>query len=62
MCGFVGFIDKKRNLDILNSMLQIQSYRGYDDKGMYFDEKSGVHFGYNRLSVIDLSQSAHQPF
>lgn len=43
-------------------MLAIQSYRGPDDHGIYFDEKSGVHFGHNRLSIQDLSSHGHQPF
>jgi len=62
MCGIVGFTDKNKKLDILNDMLQIQSYRGPDDSGVYFDEKSGVHFGHNRLSIQDLSSHGHQPF
>ncbi|MCB5250071.1 MAG: asparagine synthase (glutamine-hydrolyzing) [Sulfurimonadaceae bacterium] len=62
MCGIVGFIDKNQNQDILSDMLKIQSYRGPDDRGTYFDEKSGVHFGHNRLSIQDLSSHGHQPF
>ena len=61
MCGIVGFIDKNKNIDTLNDMLKIQSYRGPDDSGVYFDEKSGVHFGHNRLSIQDLSSHGHQP-
>jgi asparagine synthase (glutamine-hydrolysing) len=37
-------------------------YRGPDDSGVYFDEKSGVHFGHNRLSIQDISSHGHQPF
>ncbi|MFW3355567.1 asparagine synthase (glutamine-hydrolyzing) [Aliarcobacter butzleri] len=62
MCGIVGFIDKNKNIDTLDDMLKIQSYRGPDDSGVYFDEKSGVHFGHNRLSIQDLSSHGHQPF
>ncbi|UCN01137.1 asparagine synthase (glutamine-hydrolyzing) [Sulfurimonas sp. SWIR-19] len=62
MCAIVGFIDKNKNIDVLKSMLKIQSYRGPDDSGVYFDEKSGVHFGHNRLAVQDLSSHGHQPF
>lgn len=62
MCGIVGFIDKNKNIDTINYMLKIQSYRGPDDSGVYFDEKSGVHFGHNRLSIQDLSSHGHQPF
>ncbi|MCT7577402.1 asparagine synthase (glutamine-hydrolyzing) [Aliarcobacter butzleri] len=62
MCGIVGFIDKNKNIDTLDDMLKIQSYRGPDDSGVYFDEKSGVHFGHNRLSIQDLTSHGHQPF
>lgn len=62
MCGIIGFIDKNKNIDTLNDMLKIQSYRGPDDSGLYFDEKNGVHFGHNRLSIQDLSSHGHQPF
>lgn len=62
MCGIVGFIDKNKNIDILNDMLKIQSYRGPDYSGVYFDEASGIHFGHNRLSIQDLSSQANQPF
>jgi len=62
MCGIVGFIDKNKNIDTLADMLEIQSYRGPDDSGVYFDKKSGVHFGHNRLSIQDLSSHGHQPF
>jgi len=62
MCGIVGFIDRNRNINILNDMLKIQSYRGPDDSGVYFDKKCGVHFGHNRLSIQDLSSQGHQPF
>jgi len=62
MCGIVGFISKMKQENIIKNMLEIQSYRGPDDTGVYFDEKSGVHFGHNRLSVQDLSSHGHQPF
>ncbi|MCG3681412.1 asparagine synthase (glutamine-hydrolyzing) [Aliarcobacter butzleri] len=62
MCGIVGFIDKNKNIDTLNDMLKIQSYRGPDDSGVYFDEKSGIHLGHNRLSIQDLTSHGHQPF
>jgi len=62
MCGIVGFIDKSESIKTLNEMLQIQSYRGPDDSGVYFDKDYGVHFGHNRLSIQDLSSHGHQPF
>ena len=62
MCGIIGFISKIKQEDILNDMLDIQSYRGPDDKGIFIDEQSGVHFGHNRLAIQDLSSHGHQPF
>ncbi|MCK9455648.1 asparagine synthase (glutamine-hydrolyzing), partial [Sulfurimonas sp.] len=62
MCGIVGFIDNNNKIDIVKDMLAIQSYRGPDDNGVYFDENSGMHFGHNRLSIQDLTSHGHQPF
>ena len=61
MCGIVGFIDKQENKKILKDMLDIQAYRGPDDQGLFFDKRSGVHLGHNRLAIQDLSPLGHQP-
>jgi asparagine synthase (glutamine-hydrolysing) len=62
MCGIVGFISQNEQIDILQKMLDVQSYRGPDDNGVYFDETTGVHLGHNRLAIQDLSSKGHQPF
>lgn len=62
MCSIVGFINKKENSDVLKKMLAVQNYRGPNDSGVFFDNKSGVHLGHNRLSIQDLSEQGHQPF
>ncbi|RLA84392.1 MAG: asparagine synthase (glutamine-hydrolyzing) [Epsilonproteobacteria bacterium] len=62
MCGIVGFISQINQKYILTDMLDIQSYRGPDDKGIFIDKQSGVHLGHNRLSIQDLSSHGHQPF
>jgi asparagine synthase (glutamine-hydrolysing) len=62
MCGIVGFISPLNQEDILYDMLNIQSYRGPDDQGVFIDEQSGVQLGHNRLSIQDLSSHGHQPF
>ncbi len=62
MCGIVGFISKTKQENILNDMLDTQSYRGPDDKGIFIDKQSGTHFGHNRLSIQDISSHGHQPF
>ncbi|CAC9602401.1 Asparagine synthetase [glutamine-hydrolyzing] (EC 6.3.5.4) [uncultured Gammaproteobacteria bacterium] len=62
MCGIVGFINLSKKLNTVHDMLEIQSYRGPDDSGIYFDKSTGVHFGHNRLAIQDLSSYGHQPF
>jgi asparagine synthase (glutamine-hydrolysing) len=63
MCGITGIynftgqsIDKNKLVEITD----IISHRGPDDSGYFIDEEIG--FGHRRLSIIDLSQSGHQPF
>ena len=43
LCGFVGFLNTEERTYIVNGMLDIQSYRGPDDMGIYFDSTSGIH-------------------
>ena len=64
MCGIVGFIGKERRDDIVEKMLEIQAYRGPDDRGIYVEQIGShyIHLGHNRLSIQDLSAHGHQPF
>lgn len=63
MCGIAGIINPKHspeeNRSVLSGMLQIQHHRGPDHTGMW--DEGPVHLGHNRLSIIDLSDAAHQP-
>ena len=45
----------------MHLMLQAQKHRGPDHTGVYLDEGFAV-LGHNRLSIIDLSEAANQPF
>ena len=47
MCGIVGFIDKNKSINIIDNMLKVQSHRGPDDRGKFFDKNTGVHLGHN---------------
>ncbi|MGX1899777.1 asparagine synthase (glutamine-hydrolyzing) [Thermolongibacillus altinsuensis] len=64
MCGFVGCIyDYPQRLneqwkDTFKQMNDLITHRGPDDDGYFFDEH--VHFGFRRLSIIDL-EAGHQP-
>lgn len=60
MCGIAGCIDFKNQpkREIVSRMLDSISYRGPDQKGIYFDKN--VAMGIQRLSIIDL-KSGDQP-
>lgn len=64
MCGIAGFIDNEINKEqadsLITKMLQTISYRGPDATNNYID--SPFVLGHNRLSIIDLSDAAMQPF
>jgi len=62
MCGIAGilqFDDSKPNLSELASMLKVLEPRGPDDEGVW--SEGSIALGHRRLSIIDLSQKAHQP-
>ena len=65
MCGIFGIIESEKNRDFgvqLKSMANLLKHRGSDAEGFYIDKKDGVYLGHRRLSIIDLSQNANQPF
>jgi len=47
-----------------SKMLEVQSYRGPDDSGIFVEllGRRYVHLGQNRLAVQDVSSHGHQPF
>lgn len=65
MCGIAGILSLKNDLtpshlNRLEKSLQLQAHRGPDAKSIWANSK--VALGHNRLSIIDLSSSANQPF
>jgi asparagine synthase (glutamine-hydrolysing) len=62
MCGIAGFISKEFREEQLKKMTNCLSHRGPDAEGYFFDEAKGVGLGHKRLSIIDLSAAANQPF
>ena len=62
MCGIAGFVSQKFDRQHLQRMTDTLSHRGPDADGYYYDEKAGVGLGHRRLSIIDLSAAANQPF
>ena len=63
MCGICGFYSKSPNKykNSINSMTFALEHRGPDDSGIWQDQNTGVFFGHQRLSIIDLSKAGHQP-
>jgi asparagine synthase (glutamine-hydrolysing) len=61
MCGIAGIIGQKANKQNILRMLEIQKHRGPDFMNYYCDENK-IALGHNRLSIIDLSSNANQPF
>lgn len=62
MCGIAGFVSTRFNKQHLKGMTDSIRHRGPDADGFYFDEKNGAALGHRRLSIIDLSDAANQPF
>ena len=60
MCSIYGTMGKnhKKIETIFSKALH---HRGPDDKGIYYDENNHIVLGHTRLSIIDLSNDAHQP-
>lgn len=66
MCGIAGFIDPegfslKNAKQIGKAMGKSIQHRGPDDSGLWIDKDYGVTLSHQRLAIIDLSESAHQP-
>lgn len=63
MCGIAGIINKNNNPVNLEKLLTMRDslvHRGPDASGFYIHNNIG--FAHRRLSIIDLSESANQPF
>ncbi|MEZ0539264.1 asparagine synthase (glutamine-hydrolyzing) [Fibrella arboris] len=63
MCGIAGFItplDSVANRTTVQRMINHMSHRGPDADGLWAE--ANVVLGHRRLSIIDLSETANQPF
>jgi asparagine synthase (glutamine-hydrolysing) len=60
MCSIYGTIGKNYK-QIEPIFFKNLSHRGPDDSGIYVDDDRKLALGHTRLSIIDLSDSAHQP-
>lgn len=64
MCGFLGFVSKENKESLLDESLDIIRHRGPDRKLAVVDkiDDNYLGLGHARLSIIDLSENATQPF
>ena len=63
MCGISGFYSK--NLSTFNNVIikmnSTLKHRGPERSRVWQDNNSGIVFGHQRLSILDLSSMASQP-
>ena len=62
MCGITGFLSSGFDLSHLKRMTKSLAHRGPDADGFFFDPDQQIGLGHRRLSILDLSESANQPF
>src|SRR5690348_2246379 len=64
MCGIAGIIQTNRlyTREHLKKMTDALAHRGPDGEGFWQSNSTGIIFGHRRLSIIDLSDAAAQPF
>lgn len=62
MCGIAGFISPNLKQEHLHLITRALQHRGPDAEGFYFDAAVHLGLGHRRLSIIDLSEAANQPF
>src|SRR5664279_6505453 len=62
MCGIAGILNKQEPVlpDQIRRMTDSMCHRGPDAEGFFIDRE--LAFGHRRLSIIDLSSEANQPF
>ena len=64
MCGFVGSASVHRVVDkewLLNGSESLY-HRGPDDSSQWISENNRLGFSHRRLSIIDITENARQPF
>ena len=62
MCGIAGFISPNYNQDHLHRITSGIKHRGPDAEGFFFNKEDQIGLGHRRLSILDLSDAANQPF
>ncbi len=60
MCGLAGFIGFENNVQLAEHANKCQAHRGPDNQSVWNDDY--IALAHQRLSIIDLSNEANQPF
>lgn len=60
MCGLAGFTGFENNVQLAENANNIQAHRGPDNQSTWNDDY--IALAHQRLSIIDLSDEANQPF
>jgi asparagine synthase (glutamine-hydrolysing) len=60
MCGITGLINHHNSKSIIDRMLSSMNHRGPDASGVW--QSDNITLGHVRLTIIDLSERANQPF
>ena len=63
MCGIAGILNFKNQVHdpaVIQRMTDAESHRGPDSDGFFVEQE--IALGHRRLSIIDLSTAANQPF
>ena len=62
MCGFYCIISQDEiDLETSRESLDLIAHRGPDSQKYYLNNDRNIFFGFNRLSILDLSNQADQP-
>lgn len=61
MCGIAGIAGADWSPAQLERVADAQVHRGPDDRGVFIDGAAGVGLTANRLSIVDLTPTGHQP-
>ncbi len=64
MCGILGASFSSKSIDekLFQQTLKLISHRGPDSSGFWVNSSKTDALGFQRLSIIDLSSNANQPF
>ena len=60
MCGIAGFTGFKNNIELAEIANSCQKHRGPDNQSSWSDDN--IALAHQRLSIIDLTDAANQPF